>query len=266
MIDWRGALRSAGRPSAGEHRFRCNICATTNVVPLAALQRETRSCWRCGSNLRYRGLVHALSVRLFGRSLGLPEWPLDGRAGIGFSDDRCYANRLARRGGYLNTWYHKPPQVDIARPGTSYAGRFDYALCSDVLEHVPPPVEAGFAGLHAVLRPGGIAVITVPYLTEGRTVEHYPSLHDFQVRREADGAYVVVNRTASGAVERFADPVFHGGPGQTLEMRVFTEADVLAQLARAGFVDIHVHREDEPRFGIIQREPWSLPISARKPA
>lgn len=265
MIDWRGALRSArGRPAAGEHRFRCNVCAAANIVPLAAIERETRSCWRCGSNLRYRGLVHALSLRLFGRSLVLRDWPLEGRRGIGFSDDRCYAARLARM-GYVNTWYHRRPRLDLTRPDASRLGRFDYALCSDVLEHIPPPVEAGFAGLLAILRPGGVAVITVPYVTEGRTVEHYPSLHRFEVSREADGRYVVVNRRADGAVERFPDPAFHGGPGQTLEMRLFSEADVLAQLTRAGFVDLHVHREDEPRFGVIQHGPWSLPISARKP-
>jgi hypothetical protein len=51
--------------------------------------------------------------------------------------------------------------------------------------------------------------------------------------------------------------VFHGGSGETLQMRVFSR--------EAGFATARVMEEDYPPAGIPHRDPWSLPILARKP-
>lgn len=44
------------------------------------------------------------------------------------------------------------------------ADRYDAVLCSEVLEHVPAPSRA-LAEIHRVLRPDGVLVLTVPYLS-----------------------------------------------------------------------------------------------------
>lgn len=45
----------------------------------------------------------------------------------------------------------------------------------------------------------------------------------------------------SGKHEDFRDLVFHGGPGSTLEMRVFSRESVIDNLGKASFVDIRFH-------------------------
>ena len=61
-------------------------------------------------------------------------------------------------------------------------------------------------------------------------------------------------------------PRTRGGEGNTLEMRVFSESGVLADLRKAGFEDIRIHREPRHEFGIHWIYDWSLPITARRPA
>jgi hypothetical protein len=58
---------------------------------------------------------------------------------------------------------------------------------------------------------------------------------------------------------------FHGGEGETLEMRVFSKSGLLRELARAGFEDIRIHADACEEFGIVWTQPWSLPITARRP-
>ena len=49
---------------------------------------------------------------------------------------------------------------------------FDNVLCTEVLEHVPDPVQA-FKELHRVVRPGGRIVITVPF----NSITHFAPYH-----------------------------------------------------------------------------------------
>ena len=58
--------------------------------------------------------------------------------------------------------------------------------------------------------------------------------------------------------------MFHGGPGSTLEMRVFSEESLRALLVNAGFRELHIAVENSPVFGVEHKETWSLPIAARK--
>lgn len=45
------------------------------------------------------------------------------------------------------------------------SGRFDLLFCNQVLEHVPDPLES-FREIKRVLKPGGIAIISTPFLME----------------------------------------------------------------------------------------------------
>jgi hypothetical protein len=48
-------------------------------------------------------------------------------------------------------------------------------------------------------------------------------------------------------------------------MRVFSENALVQHLKDAGFADIKVHRTVDLVHGIWWPQPWSLPMSARKP-
>ena len=178
------------------------------------------------------------------------------------SDSDKYAKRLAAKLRYTNTFYHREPRLDIHSPPSSYLGRFQFVICSDVLEHVAPPMGHAFNNLRRLLAPGGVLILTVPFATEGRTVEHFPELHEYRIEKEGR-SFVLLNRTADGRIQSFRDLVFHGGSGTTLEMRLFSESDICGHLANAGFSDIKVHREPMFNYGIYWNVPWSVPITAR---
>ena len=81
-----------------------------NVRPVSTLQRETSSCDSCGSTLRYRGVIHALSVSLFGKCLAIQDFPeRQDIVGWGMTDWEAYAVRLSKKFSYTNTFYHTQP-------------------------------------------------------------------------------------------------------------------------------------------------------------
>src|SRR5262249_1582277 len=114
------------------------------------------------------------------------------------------------------------------------------------------------------LKPGGHLIFTVPFTNEPATTEHFPELHDYRVV-QFDDRYVLLNRKADGTYAVHENLVFHGGPGTTLEMRVFCRQDVIAHLTNSGFPSIEVFEKDVPEGGILHKHPWSLPILAQRP-
>ncbi len=251
-------------PDENMLHFRCNICGRQTKALRARLTREEVTC-RCGSTVRLRSLVHVLSQELFGDSLAVPDFPRQpDTRGVDMSGAPAYAGRLAKKIGYTNTFLHKPPRLDITAPDQAWLGTCDFVISSDVLEHVAPPVSRAFENMMLLLKPGGVLVLTVPYTKTGDTVEHFPALHDYHFETR-NKKRVLVNVTAQGEKQEFDRLVFHGGEGETLEMRVFSESAVLHELRRAGFVDIRIHGGPRAEFGILWPQDWSLPISARRP-
>ena len=183
--------------------------------------------------------------------------------GLGTSDSASYADRLADRFDYRNTFFHREPRFDIANPAADEFGRYDFLLSSEVLEHVLSPVETAFQNACRMLKPQGVFVFTVPYSLDAATTERFGRLHDFGFAQLSDRT-VLVNRTPEGEVQVFDDLVFHGGKGSTLEMREFSETGLKGILSAAGFTDVRIDSEDHPEFGIVRRYAWSLPIAARK--
>ena len=251
------------RMAPGTLAFECNLCAARCALPIGELQREGGCCPACGAIMRYRAVIHHLSVGLFGKSLAVGEFPAEAKhlAGIGMSDPDKYADLLARRFRYVNTFYHTEPRLDIQSPGAQHDGAYDFVISSDVFEHVDPPVALAFGNLRRMLKPHGLLVLTVPFTMHDETVEHFPELHHYAIE-ERDGTHVLVNHTADGRRQEFGDLVFHGGPGNTLEMRVFSEAGLRRDLEAAGFTRIEFHREPCFRWGIYWAEPWSVPVTA----
>ena len=244
--------------------FTCNICGRRGQLPERGRNPEDPTCPRCGSNVRTRDLLRALSRELFAADLTLPSFPrVRSLRGLGIGDSELYALRLADKLGYHNTFFHKEPRLDIANAPEAESGRYDFVVSSEVFEHVAPPAEAAFANVFRMLRPGGVFVFTVPYSLDQSTVEHFPELHQFAIVPLGE-RHVLVNRTREGKVEVHEDLVFHGGPGSTLEMRLFSESDLKRMLAGAGFGEPRIYGEDCPEFGILRDGPCSLPMAARK--
>jgi SAM-dependent methyltransferase len=246
-------------------QFQCNVCGRHSSAAAELIRsRETPSCVHCGSNLRFRTLIHGLSVALFDAAVPLSEFPVrrDLR-GIGLSDADLYAKPLSEKLDYTNTFFHTAPMLDIANMSAAKYFGLDFVIASDVFEHVAPPIDVAFKNARRLLRKGGVLIVSVPYVPAGRTVEHFPDLYDYAIESNGDH-HVLLNRTRSGVLQRFENLVFHGGPGTTLEMRLFSFEDLQRHFLAAGFEEPKILREHVPQFGIDwEGEHCSIPMIAR---
>ncbi len=275
--------------------YRCNICGSNNRLASREFHRELALCGNCGSNARFRGIIHVLANffgdsdensllawprRVLAKILGkdeirpLKDWPRRKKLhGAGMSDWPGYANLLADKFSYENTFYDRPPHLDIQNPAPEQLGKYDFVISTDVFEHILQPVQQGFDNLLALLKPGGCLIFSVPYSRSEQTVEHFPGLHEFEIL-DFRGGKILVNRDKDGTLKVYDNLIFHGGEGATLEMRLFCETDVLNRLAHAGFEDITVHQQPQLSIGYYWPElPSTDPdvplyayiVSARRP-
>src|SRR5450631_3154893 len=268
--------------------FQCNICGIDSRVPASAISRETPSCHHCGSTLRSRAMVHLLTMELFGRSIPLPDLQVRRDIiGIGLSDAQCYAQPLARKLGYTNTYFHSEPRLDIANVPDDRAALYDFIIASDVFEHVVPPVSRAFRNALRLLKPGGVLIFSVPFSLDDDTVEHFPDLDDYRLVK-VDGRVRLENRTADGRTQTFDDltfnresasmspgrllsratltRLFRADRGDVLEMRLFSRDALKREIADAGFARSRVADEDWLAYGITWQEPFSVPMVAYAPA
>jgi len=246
--------------------FQCNICGNETSCKMLDLSREVASCHVCGSTVRMRSIVHVLSTELFGESLVLPDFPCNKELhGVGMSDWDGYAKPLAKSLDYTNTYYHQEPKLDITNISEDQTGTMDFIISSDVYEHVLFPVNRAFVNTIKLLKENGVFIFTVPYSKEGEEiVEHFGQLYDFEIEKN-QGEYILKDTDENGSVREFNDLIFHGGPGSTLEMRVFSEKSLMKELSDAGFNNIKVYGEPYLKYGIYWGDvSWSLPIAARK--
>jgi len=260
--------------------FQCNICGQENEVPAVNIDREKPSCKRCGSNVRYRSIIHLLSRELFQKSIPLSSFPEDKNiSGIGMSDWQRYARILAKKMDYQNTFFHKKPRLDI-KDIRNFNRTLDFVISSEIFEHIEYPVSPAFLNLRLLLNNQGFVLFSVPYIiTDRETSEYYPDLYKFEIIREK-GTPVLRNTTRDGEVQAFRDLKFHGGADSTLiqaikrlifrsgnsvtlEMRLFTKNSLINEFKKAGFTDISFFHKEELKWGILQGNPCGLLIVAR---
>jgi SAM-dependent methyltransferase len=241
--------------------FVCNICGRFNQVEQFATEPATCAC---GSNVRVRALIHLLSMELFDRSLTLAAFPkLKSIRGLGMSDKEAYASILREKFDYTNTFYDREPRFDFTESHPEVYGTYDFILSADVLEHIAPPVERALEETVRLLKPNGFLGITVYCNPSDMLREHFPDLHTYRTVALGD-SMVLVNRRADGALEVRDDLVFHGGTGETLEMREFGITSLKQKLLGAGFRDVHLLTLDIPSHGILFDDDVSQPLVARK--
>jgi SAM-dependent methyltransferase len=247
-------------PSALE--FRCIVCGTKNRCE-SILSRESGHCSTCGSTVRMRAAIFALSMGLYGRPLDIASFPKRPRfRGVGLSDWDGYAARLRRVLDYRNTRYDRRPALDITAVPERERSRYDFVLSIDVFEHIPPPVGRAFEGAAALLRSGGLLVFSAPYTLDEQTVEHFPHLDTFRLAEHAGVPYLI-NKRRDGRLEWFDDLVFHGAEGFTLEMRLFARGDIERHLRQAGFGSVTLV-DDVPEYGIVYDNACSHTFIARR--
>lgn len=117
----------------------------------------TYSMWRAGESLTERA---AQGLTLDAGS-GRGGWAgVIARNGIRESVD------IAPRGDEAVTWV-----ADLQNMPLVPAERYDGVVCHQVLEHVPRPADA-LAEIYRVLKPGGMAVISVPHLSRQHELPH----------------------------------------------------------------------------------------------
>lgn len=245
-------------------RFTCNLCGNKSTVALE-FHREGGACQHCGSNIRFRALMFALSHHLYNKPMPLSDFPPNKNIrAMGLSDAPHYADKLTALFDYTNFFYHTQPFLDICNIETMISGSYDLLITSDVYEHVPPPRHIAFVNSHHLLKPDGLLLLTVPYTMLPKTAEHFPDLHQFGFVRDKEGM-LLVNCRKDQTIEVYDELTWHGGEGSTLELRVFAETDLLQILADAGFKEITVWRDDVPAYGILQsQQGGSFVISAVK--
>ncbi len=255
--------------------FTCPVCGTHAAHPAGSFHRELAACPSCGASARVRGMIHGLTLALYGHSYRLDQVPPSSALkGLGFSDPPSLAQALAAKYNYVSTRYDGQPRLDLlSEDWKQYTGQ-DFIICGDVMEHLPRPLEPAFHALKAMLKPGGVLVLTVPYARMDKTVEHFPRLHRFTITGSGANR-TLINTRDDGVVETFDSLVFHEGGNSSLEMRVFGEADLMDQLARAGFADVTVHDQPVDEIGyywppLNERPELGVPllgyvITARRP-
>lgn len=121
----------------------------------------------------------------------------------------------------------------------------------------------------------------VIYVNEMRCnyYEHFPSLYNYSIEfDEKIDKYYIKNVTMKGEKEliytytappgKESDLCFHGGPGSTLEMRIFSYDALIEHLNIAGFEDITFYDPHEvidmQKHGIFLENKCSLVLSAKK--
>ena len=213
--------------------------------------------------MRIRGLLYLLSKEIFGEPIAAAQFPRREWLGFGMSDHPCYAPLLQRAFAYTNTFYDREPFFDITAYHPEQYGTYDFIVSSDVFEHVPVPVSRTFEECYRLLKPGGVMAVTVPHSLEAQTREHYPNLYDFAVVPFGQDR-LLVNKKKNGEFEAFGNLAFHGGPGSTLEMRVFCRDDLTRSLLAAGFEEIDFLDANVPEIGVVFEDPWTRPFITRK--
>lgn len=248
--------------------FICNI--TGQTFDLNDDEKDRELACRFGFNSRFRALCYVF-CKLFYSECKIINNLAKNKSlkGIGMSDSG-WSNIFEKKFNYINTFYHTSPYLDIYNnEHIKNYNELDFIISSDVFEHIVPfpSLQHAFNNLFKMLKCGGNLIFSVPY-TNGEHKEHFPNLYDYKIEKNNNDEYVLYNTTIDNKIETFNNLCFHGGPGNVLEMRVFSKKSIISFLEKSGFIDIIFYdiTEDMNKYGIFwSNNDCSLIISAKKP-
>lgn len=225
--------------------WNCNFCGNNNDVPWLELVREGPSCKYCQSSVRQRQILYSVHKLLETLNTKKPRI-------VGISDADLVAATLKNQRNlkYFNTYLDVRPRLDISAPRAKYKNLADLVICSDVLEHVMFPVQSAIRGLFEILKPGGYVVVTVPYTFHEPNQEHYPWMKSYEASQNNDGTWRVTGIAFDGTSREVENPIFHGGPGNTLEMRLLSREELISNFRDAGFTKVEIDEKDQKELGI----------------
>jgi SAM-dependent methyltransferase len=223
--------------------FACILCGFKQPQQ-GLVEKEASNCSFCGATWRDRAVILLLSRGLRTPELPFTKWRSDfSRVGVGFDDGPVLGSLLPTKLRYVNTHITEFPVLDLTRPDPSSLGFFEFALCTEVLEHVTGDPAVALTGLYRILRPSGFAVVTVPVASSHQ--EWYPNLLEVLEQsnqhvkwKDADGHEFIHN-----------SPEYHGGTGDVLSFRVFSMSSVRELLVNAGFTSVE-ELMFNPRLGV----------------
>jgi SAM-dependent methyltransferase len=241
--------------------FFCVICLKLVNGIGSPRSRESFLCKLCQSTPRDRAVAVAVrKIRFRKKMLFQPI-----KSVVGIADSIVVEKFLKSLFGdvYNNYHFHKPPQIDITDISANAQYYADLVICSDVMEHITPPVEKGFIGLNRILKNKGILVFSVPHTdSSGNHVEHFPVLKEFKIIGTEKP--MLVGQDMQGNRFEKADLIFHGGEGEVLEFRVFSENSLLKYFHDNSFDRVKKIKNNY-LLG-INWEPWSRVWTANKQA
>ncbi len=219
-------------------RRECNLCGWRGRRFLTYHHRHVL-CPRCGSQIRHR-LIAAALAHAPALTEGLS---IDGATVLHMSPEYCLVSALAPRARRYFRADLATADADVRMDATHMpfkSGRFDVAIACDVLEHIADDRSA-LAEMHRALRPGGVAVLTVPTADGARATFEDPSIvtpdgreraygqsdhvrlygADFVQRIEAAGfaVAVVTSRPFSARARRTARAAPRGAPPGALRLQ-----------------------------------------------
>ncbi len=196
---------------------RCPACGASVLIRIGADETQVR-CLRCRATPVHLSVIDA--IRKFAPPLAsLAACELSARGVLTrFLKTRCRSLATSE--------YMDEVKPGLMRDGIrcedvqalTYAdGSFDLSTSTEVFEHVPDDI-AGFREIRRTLKPGGLAIFTVPLASDGKTVE--------RARLTSDG------------VVHLLEPAYHGdrlrGAGKVLVYRDYAP-DICDRLVTAGF-------------------------------
>jgi len=240
--------------------FFCNCCLGIRRTIITEDLREGLVCPSCGLNSRQRAILFAAqrtAKRGFFRKKDLSI--------VGVSDGTPIESAFKVRFGsiYKNFEFHTEPFLDITKVDDFLESSADIVTCSEVLEHVQPPIDGAFIGLYKLLKPGGWLILSVPHRgADANHEEHFPVMTNSELLNEPIRMLRGIDH--QGNEREFTALIFHGGAGATLEYRLFSESSLRSNLENSGFKNIQT--QSDKRFIGCTWEPWSRVWVAQKPS
>jgi hypothetical protein len=233
--------------------FFCVACFRPSRARKSTFGREGTNCFWCNATSRDRAMLLNIHWAFLSKFVKNPKSP---PKIIGISDGQLMEKILKKmyQSRYQNYHYHQEPKLDITRVPSTLFATTDIISCTEVLEHVAPPINLAFSGLKDLLKRNGTLVLSVPHSdSSGKHIEHFPEMTDSKLILDDTPRLVGTLKNEEHA--EFTDLVFHGGIGFTLEYRVFSYHSLEQQLLESGFSELRLNRNHK-LFGIWW-ENWS---------